>query len=200
MDITVLTAITGNVDKLQPTAGGAKYVAYMNPFEDWEMRKAMGTDRFSSRVYKILAHKFVQSEYIVWLDGQLRLKVEPSELVKFCKGEAAFFTHPRREVDPFTVFDEMDTCLEKGLVDPILIAEQRVAYKDVPKTHIYYGGAFIRRTTPQANALFEEWWAEYCRYPTRDQLSLFKVFHGKVDVIQEKVADNPYIHYVGHKT
>lgn len=201
MDITVLTAVIGGCDTLQPAKG--RSVCYTDTFrsDDWEIRKAhdYGSPRFSSRVYKILAHKFVSAEYIVWVDGQIGLKQEPEALVELLGEEdVAFFTHPQREVMPFTWEDEMETCLMKGLIEPKLAEEQRAAYRDLPKGHIYYGGVIIRRTTPKATRLFEEWWAEYCRFPTRDQLSLFKVFQGKCKVIEEKVGDNQYIHYAGH--
>lgn len=111
--------------------------------------------------------------------------------------DVAFFAHPDRpEASPFTVFDEIDLALRRNTCDKRLLKEQRNEYKRISKEHIYYGAIIIRKNTQKTNRLFEEWWAEYCRYPTRDQLSLFKVFRGKAEIITRDLAD--YAEHSGH--
>ena len=84
-DITVLTSITAGKDQLRDDqcTTGAKFTAYVSEehcSKLWEQRPAY--DRFrsarrNSRAPKILSHQFCDTEYSIWLDGNLALRIDP---------------------------------------------------------------------------------------------------------------------------
>ena len=186
-DLTVITAITGKRDKLlpQPEYPGVQYLAFCD--EDikdpqWIVKKAC--DKFkkpvmNAKIHKILAHKYCDTPYIVWMDGNITLKQDPHKLVKLMGDkDFAFFKHLGRDC----LFDEADTCVEMGKGDRFEIAEQVKEYAkiDFPlHAGLCECTEFIRKNNPKTNDLFEKWWAEICRYSERDQISFPVIFKGQ---------------------
>jgi len=97
-DITVLTSITAGKDHLRydHCTGGAIFIAYVSAdhqSEVWEQRPAY--DRFrsarrNSRAPKILSHQFCDTEYSIWLDGNVALRVDPVRLVEIWLADLRF--------------------------------------------------------------------------------------------------------------
>lgn len=186
-DLTVVTAIVGGKDDLlpQPEYKGVKYVAFLDKDvkdKTWEVRKAC--DKFvkpvmNAKIHKVLTHKYVDTHYIVWMDGNLTLKQDPHELIKLMGDhDFAFFKHPGRDC----VYDEADACFGLGKGNPKELAEQIKEYAKQewpPHSGLSELTCFIRKNTKEANEVFEEWWAEICRYSNRDQLSFPVVFQDK---------------------
>lgn len=184
--ITVVTAITGNKDKLQsqPKYDDVAYVAFMDePAKDplWEVRRACSkfvSPVMNAKIHKILTHKYVGSPIIVWMDGNFILKHDPHELVKIMGDKNfAFFQHHARK----TIYREISVCLKVRRGNPEELIEQRDAYLKMgipPKTGMAECPAFIRKNNPEANAAFERWWAEITRYSSRDQVSFPVAFRG----------------------
>lgn len=189
-DITVVTAITGGKDHLepQPQYKNVEYVAFIDTDEknsQWKTRKACDkfvTPVMNAKIHKILTHKYVNTPYIVWMDGNCTLKQDPHELVKLMGDkDMAFFKHPGRDC----LYDEVVTCVQmgKGKIEELL--EQNKDYANPEK----YGfpehaglnelTCFVRKNTPKVNELFEKWWSEICRYSNRDQISFPVVFQGQ---------------------
>lgn len=186
-DITVVTAITGGKDTLtkQSEYPGVEYVAFLD--EDvkdsqWQVRPAC--DKFArpvmnAKIHKLLTHKYVDSEYIVWQDGNMKLKQDPHELIKLLgKNDFAFFKHPGRDC----LYEEANACvnLQKGNV--LEIAEQVKTYaKQGFPSHagLTEMTAFIRRNNKHANEVFEKWWTEVTRYSNRDQIAFPVAFKGE---------------------
>lgn len=217
-DISVLTAITGNKDDLlkQPEYKGVQYVAFMdkNPHdEQWEYRKACNKfvkPVMNAKIHKILSHKYVDTPYIVWMDGNMKLKQDPHELVKLMGDkDLAFFTHPGRDC----VYEEAETCisLKKGELQEIGEQIKDYAKQQYPQhSGLCELTAFIRKNNPETNELFEKWWAEITRYSERDQLSFPIVFQnqdwavipGTVAEIKEDpiFKGNDYFKWKQHKT
>ena len=165
-DITVVTAITG---------GNLKD-------SQWKTRKAC--DKFvepvmNAKIHKILTHKYINTPYIVWMDGNMTLKQDPHELVKLMgEYDFAFFKHPGRDC----VYEEADACLQlgKGKIGEILEQQKEYAKIDFPEhSGLCELTAFVRKNLPDANDLFEKWWVEITRFSNRDQISFPVVFHGK---------------------
>jgi glycosyltransferase involved in cell wall biosynthesis len=185
-DITVVTAIAGGKDELlpQPEYKGVEYVAFTEEVKDsqWKTRKVC--DKFvkpvmNAKIHKILTHKYVDTPYIVWMDGNCQLKQDPHELVKLMGDkDFAFFKHPGWD----SVYREAERCIELKKGDVSEIAEQvRVYAKDnfpEPSPHCELT-CFIRKNNPKANDLFEKWWVEITRYSERDQISFPVVFKGQ---------------------
>jgi len=213
--ISVVTAITANKDRLieQPQYKGVEYLAFTKQkSETWKTQ--LPCDKFkkgvmNAKIHKILTHKYTDKEFIVWMDGNLELKADPHELVKLLGDkDFAFFKHPGRTC----LYQEAEACVEYGKVDPRVVAEQ---IKEYAKEEFPVGAGlsemtcFVRRNNPKTNLLFEQWWADICRYSHRDQVSFPKVFKGqKWNVIPGSVAylegnenfvGNEYFDYKKHK-
>ncbi|MGD0170815.1 MAG: glycosyltransferase domain-containing protein [Halobacteriota archaeon] len=186
-DISVITAIAGGKDKLlpQPEYKGVEYIAFVDEkvkHPPWKTRDVC--DKFAkpvmnAKIHKVLSHTYVDTPYIVWVDGNITLKQDPHKLVKLMGDkDFAFFTHPRRDC----IYEEADACIHLQKGDSGEITEQITEYKK--NTHPEHGGlceltAFIRKNTPEANEAFEKWWIEITRYSERDQLSFPVVFKEK---------------------
>lgn len=179
-NITVVTSITGSKDNLleNQVKGNAKFVAYLDePWmsSDWEIKKAydkFNDDRRNSRIHKLLIHQYVDTEYSIWIDGNIRLLVPPEQIIKkYLKDhDFAVFRHPTRDC----IYDEALVCAKRQLDDPEAIIEQVSHYeKDGFAKHkgMAECGVLIRRHTPQVEAFNNAWWSEYTRFSKRDQIS-----------------------------
>lgn len=183
--ISVVTAITAGKDRLieQPEYKGVEYLAFTKQKSDtWKTFKPC--DKFkkavmNAKIHKILTHKYTDKEFIVWIDGNLELTADPHELVKLMGDkDFAFFKHPGRDC----LYDEATACVEYGKADPRDLAEQIKAYAkdEFPVGDgLWEMTCFVRRNTPEANKVFEHWWADICRYTNRDQISFPKIFKGQ---------------------
>lgn len=185
-DITVVTAITGGKDTLkrQPDYPGVEYVAFVDgdvKDSQWITRKAC--DKFKSpvmnaKIHKILAHKYITTPYIVWIDGSITLKKDPRDLIKLMGNkDFAFFKHPGRDC----LFEEANICVEMGKGNVSEIAEQVREYagNNFPEhAGLSELTCFARKNTPKANEAFEKWWVEITRFSSRDQLSFPVAFRG----------------------
>lgn len=206
-DITVYTAVSGDFDHLREPEpdNTAHYVAFTDlPTEAWEKRKPYDkfkSDRRNSRAPKILSHLFVDTEYSVYLDGNIRLKVPAQRLVdEFLKDkDVAVFRHIGRDC----LYDEAEACyaLKKG--DPLELAEQVRAYakrKHPKHAGLAECGVIIRRNTPEVQRMNEKWWAELCRYTERDQISFPVAFDlDRVNLIESSAWRHPFFDFIGHK-
>lgn len=186
-DITVVTAITGGKDDLkpQPEYKGVEYVAFVeNDLKDsqWKTRKAC--DKFAkpvmnAKIHKILTHKYVDTPYIVWIDGSVTLKQDPHKLIKLMGDrDFAFFKHPGRDC----LYEEAIACVDLKKADVSDIAEQVKEYARIgvpEKAGLCELTCFIRKNTPKANKAFERWWTEITRYSSRDQISFPVAFKGE---------------------
>lgn len=182
--LSVVTAIGGKKDELrdQVETDDVEYVAFVEPkvkSSFWKTRELYGKFRkpvMNAKIHKILTHKYVDTPYILWVDGNVDLKVDPKEFIKLLGDkDFAFFKHPGRD----DVYDEADACVALGKGDPRDLAEQTVSYakRDYPKhAGLSELTVFIRKNNEHANRVFEQWWAEVCRYSERDQVAFPVVF------------------------
>jgi hypothetical protein len=179
-DITVYTAITGQKDDLLLVKpfGDEVYRAWTDmpqPKLGWGVEKAC--DRFkdprrNSRIQKILAHHFIDTEYSVYLDGNVRLLRDPKELIeKYLKDhDIAVYKHPTRDC----IYDETLACCQRKLDDVETLIAQAKRYEDQG-----YGkhkglnecGIIFRRHTARVARFNEAWWAEWSVHSRRDQIS-----------------------------
>ena len=209
MNIAVVTAITGDRDELLPQTGyaGVQYIAFLDEPEythPWEVRRACTkfvNPAMNAKIHKMLTHKYVDTPYIVWMDGNRGLKKDPHELIDIMgDNDFAFFEHYSRRC----VYKEIKTCLRVGRGNPEDLVEQGKVYegKGIPvKMGLYECSAFIRKNNDNANTMFEKWWAEVCRYSNRDQVSFPVVFKNQnISIIPGKLfyGDNDYFTYNKH--
>jgi hypothetical protein len=177
--ITVITSLTGGKDTLRDdqTLGQAEWVAFTDEATSnvWNVKPVYDkfkSARRNSRIHKMLPHLFVNSRYSIWIDANLSLRIPPEEVVeRYLKNhDIAMFAHPSRDC----LYDEALVCAKNGLDDPEIIIEQVKTYEDkgfgkhkvLPECNV-----IIRRHTDKVREFNEAWWAEYCRYSVRDQIS-----------------------------
>lgn len=179
--VTVVTSITGAKDKLIEThaRGDAQFVCFSDtPVESdlWESRPAYDKfkdNRRNSRIHKLLIHQYVDSEYSIWIDGNIELLKTPEELVEqYLKDhDIFFFNHQTRDC----IYDEAIECVSRKLDTPENIIEQVKDYEEAgfaKHKGLWVGNFIIRRNTPKVAHFNNAWWSEYCRYSVRDQIAL----------------------------
>lgn len=181
-NIEVITSITEGKDRLredQPKSS-AKYIAYVDDpsvtSSIWEIKKACDLfkdPRRSSRIHKIMIHKYSDADVTIWIDGNIKLLISPEEIVEKYLGDNDMvqFVHGIRDC----VYDEATICAKLKLDDPELIIEQAKYYEDqgYGKHKGLNSGYFIvRKNNKRTRAMNEAWWADYCRFSRRDQISL----------------------------
>lgn len=206
-EITVVTAIDGGKDALkdQKEYPGVEYVAFVDKktkSSAWKTRPIC--DKFkkpvmNAKIHKVLTHKYVDTPYIVWMDGNMDLKVDPHKLVAILGDhDFAFFKHPGRDC----VYDEADVCVKLKKGDVYELAEQTREYARQgfePHQGLCEMTAFVRKNTPKANEAFERWWAEICRHSERDQVSFPVAFQGeKWSTIPGSVAVDEHPNFPGN--
>jgi len=166
--INVYSVVTGdkdNVENLSESVG-----LFKNEYDRFK------DDRRNSRIQKILPHLYMNAEYSIYHDANIRLLQTPEELIeKHLKDyDIAVYKHPTRDC----LYDEASKCAVLKLDDPEVIIEQVKAYEDNG-----YGkhkglaecGVIFRRHTDKVREFNEAWWAHYCRYSVRDQISFIYV-------------------------
>lgn len=215
-DMTVMTAITGKKDTLkpQPEYKGVEYVAFVEDnLKDPQWRTRKACDKFvkpvmNAKIHKLLPHKYVDTEYIVWIDGSITLKQDPHGLIKLMGDkDFAFFKHPGRNC----LYEEAAACIELQKGSPREIAGQVKEYAKTefpPNAGLTEMTAFIMRNTPRARKAFERWWVEVSRHSNRDQIAFPYAFQGEkwatipgsVAYIDKhpKFPGNDYFQFDGH--
>jgi hypothetical protein len=216
--ITVVTAATGDRQLLQQIKyNGVDYIAFVDVYPsnldnyyigNWKIQKVCTKFKspiMNAKIHKILTHKYVSTPYIMWIDSTMRLKQDPRvliDLMGLC--DVAFFKHSGRRC----LYKEVDLCIKIKKGDPHELMEQASVYKHDLKFPRNAGlcecGAFIRKNSRETNTLFEQWWAEICRYSDRDQVSFpvifrdkfYKTIPGKLRYYKEEDA-NDYVEYHG---
>jgi hypothetical protein len=180
--IEIITSITGGKDQLidDQVKGNAKFICYTDDpslkSDVWEIRPAY--DKFkdprrNSRIHKILIHKYSDADITIWIDGNTRFVAPPEVVVDKYLGDydMAMFKHGGRNC----IYDEAMECARLGLDSVETIIEQAKYYEDkeFPKQRGLMSGYFIiRRNNQKTKDLNEAWWADYCRFSRRDQISL----------------------------
>lgn len=180
--VEVITSITGGKDAVRDdqVVGNAKWICYTDkPTESkvWEMRPAY--DKFkdprrNSRIHKIMIHKYSTADITIWIDGNIKLLKSPEEIIAQHLGEyddMVQFIHGSRDC----IYDEAMTVAKLKLDDVETIIEQAKHYEDIgygKGKGLNSGYFIIRRNNRRTHALNEAWWADYCRYSRRDQISL----------------------------
>ena len=192
-EITVVTALTGDRDKLwiPDKVGGVKYVCFADTEYErsgWEIRKAC--DKFdpylNAKIHKVLIHKYVDTRYSVWIDASVEIKKNIVRMLEtFLKDHDiavySHLSHPREEMIK-TIEQEISACIDMKKDKTERIMEQ-FKENSYPKDKVLpICTVIFRRHTPQMNRLNEKWWSEICRYSVRDQLSFPYVFHDYYEI------------------
>lgn len=161
-------------------------------FTEKDLPNVFVDPRRQSRFPKILPHLFMNTEYSLYLDGNIACKVPIEKLIKewLQDTDIAFFKHPTRDC----YFEEAKECMRLGLDDKEVITNQMIRYHKVPRhSGLYQGGVILRRHTDKVRQFNEAWWAEYCRGSRRDQLSL-PIAIQKTGIAVHGIEGHPFTH------
>ena len=205
--IVVYTAIFGGYDTLKPVEAldGVRFVAFTDRPEHgkgWECISPFPTEkdaRRENRKYKALPHCwFPSAECTIYLDGNLRLKVLPTQIADSCRGSSSLFLfrHNKRN------------CLyaeEKTVKQNAKKQVERYRREGYPENAgLFWGGLLVRKAGCEVfNKL---WWSEIQNGSERDQISLpyclwktgvdYSVLDGGIPFYGDS---NPFVERVRHK-
>jgi len=206
-NIAVYTALTNDIDNLneQQNTEGANFIAYTNKQSDtWDTKPPYDKfvdDRRNSRIQKIMPHKFMNKEYSIYMDANFELLVPPQKIIdEYLKDkDIAVFKHPGRD----DIYQEREAIIYLKKEEPKILFEQTMEYANrgiQDHSGLYSCGIIIRRHTQSINDLNEKWWAEYCRFSKRDQMSFPIVFpKEKIHIIDEDMYHHKYFKFIPHK-
>jgi hypothetical protein len=181
-NIICYTCITNNKDKsIKQNWPITRFIDSYDKFKD---------PRRNSRIQKIMPHKYFDSEYTIYIDGNRKLLMSPEEIVKrYMDGyDMAIFKHALRDC----IYDEALEVARLKLDDQELIIEQAKHYEDqgfAKHKGLCEAGFIVRRNTEKVNNFNEYWWADYCRFSRRDQLSLMPALD-KAGLVVNVLTDN----------
>lgn len=187
--ITLYTVITGAKDKyIEQHWPITRFVDAYDKFKD---------GRRNSRIQKIMPHKYFDSEFTIYIDGNMKLLIPPEEVIKrYMDGyDMALFNHGVRDC----IYDEALECAKLKLDDPEVIIEQAKYYEEheyAKHKGLLQGGFIIRCNNSRTQAFNEAWWADFCRFSRRDQLSLMPAID-KSGVIVNRINEHWVDHYDG---
>ena len=190
--ITVYTSAAGTRDSVRSD------IVCFPPHSDYT-RPVM-----QAKVYKQLAHHFVQAEVSVWLDANIFLLIDPQKLVDEMLGDAdiGVFCHPDRDC----IYDELQA-IRFFKRDAPRTQEQVSHYLQLgwPKhAGLYNTGVLLRRNNIKTQAFNCAWWAEMCRFSTRDQLSfpiiLARFPQIKINKTKGRIEEHEWFKYINHKS
>ena len=113
-------------------------------------------------------------ELVLWVDGQIRIKSkEINELVLGYGSDGSFWAY--KHAQSFTVWEEIQNCIDKGKAPEELLLKQYDSYKkdgfpdDLP---LINGGVILRNIQDSAVIKFEEFWLEQImKFSQRDEVS-----------------------------
>lgn len=194
--ITVYTAITGNKDNQRDDI---KVFSQYDKFTEEVM---------NAKIYKILPHKFLDCDISIWIDGNIFLTIPPEELVEEWLKDADIAVVARQN-NRHLKWELWALEQLHGSTKPKLVSEAQEQFDYYKKNGIdeckkmAKCGVIIRRHTNRVNEFNEAWWAEICRWSSRDQVSFPVVLDRfpdlKVNFIEETDKNLSYTIYKKHK-
>lgn len=154
-----------------------KYFMFTDGDADgWEVVKVDLQDNVKkqSRTYKWLVHKFIECDYSLYIDANIRILCDIDTLIdKYLNGyDIAMYKH-RLGTQRDCIYQEAETCVSLKLEDPKLINNQVLKYwqEEYPKHNgLHEGTIILRRHTDKINELGQFVWDEIEHGPYRDQL------------------------------
>lgn len=133
--------------------------------------------KLQNRYCKMHGHTiFKDYEYSIYLDGNVEILQDISSYLDLTnESGVAFYKHEVRNC----IYDEGMAVMLLNKTDPKQIKMQLKEYAEsgMPARYgLLYGGAILRNHKRNlGNQIMENWWDEYVKWPTRDQISLMYV-------------------------
>ncbi len=133
--------------------------------------------RLQNRYCKMHGHTiFKDYEYSVYLDGHIEILQDISDYLELAnESGVAFYKHEVRDC----IYDEGMAVMFLNKADPkqVKLQLKKYAEEGMPARFGLLAGGIIIRNHRRSlgNQIMENWWKEYIKWPTRDQLSLMYV-------------------------
>ena len=198
-DVLVYSAVFGGYDQVREPLEPGRYRLVTDgraPW-GWEEQKESPTlaPRRTARYWKT-AGMPMDADFVVWLDGNVQLTVDPRVLVKAWlvkpRADVALFKHPGHDC----IYQEARQCWKKMKDHKQVIEGQMGRYREKGfPTRFGLGETTVvaRRVCPEVQWLNRQWWAEIEKGSLRDQLSF--------DYVRWLMGDRIKVNFVdgGHK-
>ena len=127
-------------------------------------------DRRNAKIYKILPHLFVETDYSIWVDDIARLPESPEGMIKKYLNThnlAVFGILCSKTID-----DQIVKIKRRKKEDPELVDAQVASYhKEGCPLKQANATIILRRHTPEIVCFNLAWWEQICKWSSRDQLS-----------------------------
>lgn len=176
----IYTAVFSGYDFLRPPkvyTSDWDYVCFTDmdlESECWDIRKIKLKGPHASREVKINAHKYLP-DYEQWF--YIDASISPLHHMNFDHLEKDWLGFKHKCKDPF---EEYHRIVSQGKGDlSILITQLHDYLKEGVKERLGHmaGGVLYRRNTEKVRQLNEKWFKEWQKYPSRDQVGLYKSLH-----------------------
>ena len=157
----------------------------------------------NAKIFKILSHKFIDTDISVWVDGNIQLLIPEDEFIKEFLGDADIGVW--KHFDRDCVYDEAPATIGLGGDYTHKIQEQVDYYhsQGFPEhAGLAECNVIVRRHIDEVKRFNEAWWAEICRWSCRDQIAfpyVLKDFPNlKVKYNQGNVRNHEWFKYCPH--
>mgnify|MGYP003643557216 CR=1 FL=1 len=162
----------------QPQYEGVEYILYTNKPEEaegtsWRVEEMQtSTPRLTARDIKVNIHKYApNSEYWLWIDSNMEVKVDPNELVKtyLHNHDICLMPHPERN----NWYEEANFLVQRDetFLDPVQSLFNVIGAEGHLPISLYETGVLLRRNTQQIQTFSSYWWEMVSTKCIRDQLS-----------------------------
>lgn len=177
--MTAYTSIFGNYDDLKlplVITPGWKYICFTDQplvSDVWEIVQCPiwgGGPRRTSKLYKVMFHKFIDDEVSLYMDASFVINCNLDEWMKRFKAPFTLMKHPRRRC----VYQEALTCIKNQRDRPEAIQAHIQKYRRMrlPKNNgMAATGIMMRRRCEQTIKFAELWMDELMKGCKRDQIS-----------------------------
>jgi len=210
--LIIVTANIGKFDNLREdhhSQSNCSFVMFTDGKEIksdfWDLiyiRRKFVDPRREARLYKWLFHKFLpDTEYSLWVDADISIKIDASELIGKYLKDADIAIHPHRARN--CIYKEANECIKLKLDYADIIKKQINRYKseNYPKNNgLHETHIILRRHTDNIKRFNEAVWANICSGSLRDQLSLnYIVWKLGVKINSLPISDlSNNFHRLGH--
>jgi hypothetical protein len=120
---------------------------------------------------KVLAHRYVDDDYSLWVDGSVQLFKRPEEFLEFMDPgyDMVLLRHPG------SIYDEGREVVETSKDTSEAVDTTLDRYRKMDGSfdwEMAQGGIILRKHCPEVEHFNRIWWDEICSGSKRDQLSL----------------------------
>lgn len=177
--MTVYTAIFGEYDDLKEpfvVTEGWSYVCFTDQdfvSDVWEIRKVpvmeVGPQK-TARWYKINAHKCIDDDFTLWVDGTFFINCNLHEWWENFRSPFTTIFHPFDDC----IYKDARSCLDGGKGDPKKIVQQTELYRHLgikKNSGLISSGILMRERCMKVKTFCTTWWQQVEAWSSRDQIA-----------------------------